>query len=98
MNKLVTFNVGDANACSVIPPSADLAPHGDGTIEAIMRIRSAEVDRPAGMGGNLIVRLEGEGTGSVDLILSAEAAEKLALALIRTGALPVGNPLRPSIN
>jgi hypothetical protein len=84
-------------AVTVIRPEMDTYDHDDGDVESHMPISSTEVDRPAGMDGDVVIRLAGA-RGTIDLVLSALDAEKIGLALIRGATLPVGDPTRPSNN
>ena len=91
MTTTIFLVFGEHHACVLaLAPSAEWPAaytHADGSIEISTRLGSAEIRRPAGMDGGVVVHLTG-GAIAADLCLSSEAAEMIGLALIRSKALP----------
>jgi hypothetical protein len=99
----LAFDEGQAYAYPVIPSAEYPAAytHDDGSVETHFRIGSMEIERPAAVRGEISVRLAGAssaGEGTIDLMLSPEAAERIGVALIRAASLTVGSPESPSRN
>jgi hypothetical protein len=82
----------------LIPPEAPSYRHKDGNTEAHLgRIRAVKVHRPSELDGNLCVRLA-VADGAIDLAVSADVAETLGVALIKTTAMYVDDLMEPSDN
>jgi hypothetical protein len=96
MSTMIAFDFNPDDVSVVIPPGTDLAPHQDGTIEAMLPVTSAAVERPESMDGRIVARLAGSGT--IDLILALDVAEQLGMALIRAAAMPARHSADPSAN